>query len=78
MPFSTKERKAEHNKQYKDANKPMLTIRRIIKLNQKTITQKTYELIKDFVEDDLFWDKVSVRKTIQQTTNEMVQTMVPS
>ena len=77
MPFSTKERKAEHNKQYKDTNKPMLTIRRIIKLNQKTITQKTYELIKDFVEDDLFWDKVSVRKTIQQTTNEMVQTMVP-
>jgi len=47
-------------------------------LNQKTITQNTYDKIKNFVEDESFWEKVTVRKSLQKKTKEAIQNVVQS
>ena len=76
MPFKDKQAKSEHNKAYKANNSELLTIQRIIRLKQKTITQKTYDKIKSFVEDQSFWENVTVRKSLQQRTKEATQNVV--
>jgi len=72
MPFKDKRIKAAHNKTYKNNNSELLTIQRIIQLKQKTITQQTYDHIKSFVEDESFWENVTVRKSIQKNTKDKI------
>ena len=76
MPYKDKQAKADHNKEYKRKNSELLTIHRIIRLKQKTITENTYDKIKSFVDDDSFWENVTVRKSLQQSTKEAIQNVV--
>ena len=72
MPFKDKQAKADHNKAYKRKNSELLTIERIIRLKHKTITQTTYDRIKPFVEDESFWENVTVRKSKIDTINDKI------
>jgi len=53
MPYKSKEAKQAHNKKYKLENRAMLEVQRLKRSSQKSISRKTFDLIKDVADDEL-------------------------
>lgn len=67
MPYKNPADKAQHNKKYKSDNKALLEVQRLKRSSQKSITKKTFDLIKDIADDELL-----ARFKIMKTLNEKV------
>lgn len=59
MPYKDPEEKRAHNKRYKLKNDGVLTVKRLLRTDQRRVTHKTYEKIKNHV-DPSYWNHVTV------------------
>ena len=66
MPYSDPLKKIQHNKEYKQKNKWTIYLNRIIKSKQKSVTQKTYDNIKEIASKPLL-DSLVIRNTLKQS-----------
>lgn len=71
MPYKNNADKIKHNKEYKEANDATLTLNRILKSKQKSITQVTADkLLNKGLGDKEFWLNIKIQKSLKQQTEE--------
>ena len=71
MPYATKEQKKIHNLANKTKNKWIIYAKRIVELNQKSVTQDTYDNIKDLL-PKAFLDTLKIKGSLQESLTELV------
>jgi hypothetical protein len=76
MPYKNPSDKKAHNIAYKAKNKWSLYLARIIKTNQKSVSQDTYDNIKDIAPKELL-DSLKIRNTLKQSLEVTIAEYVP-
>ena len=71
MPFKNPEDKIKHNKEYKEKNKWTIYLNRIIKTKQKSVSQKTYDNIKDLASKPVL-DSLVIKKSLKESLQETI------
>ena len=76
MPYKNPADKKVHNLAYKGKNKWSLYLARIIKTNQKSVSQETFDTIKDIAPKELL-DSLKIRNSLKESLKETIAEYVP-
>ena len=76
MPYKNLADKKAHNLAYKAKNKWSLYLARIIKTKQKSVSQDTFDNIKDIAPKELL-DSLKIRNSLKQSLEQTIDEYVP-